>query len=198
MHPRSQRALASRNARISLFFLAVRDAAVAKSTPPMWFDVEPADMSFTQSSPHQLSNEAVIDATPERVFEIFATAERQRDWFKDFVACRWTSAAPQGAGSTREITLKTLSVKERFLVWEPGKRLSFCIYASTMPLMKRMIEDMQMEPTGSDASQTRLRWTVHYEPTLPMRLVHPVARVVFGGMFRESTEGLRRYASDHR
>jgi uncharacterized protein YndB with AHSA1/START domain len=158
----------------------------------MWFQVRPTDMSYTLSSPFQFRNEAVIQAPPERVFEILSTGEEQHKWFKDFVACRWTSAAPHGAGSTREIELKALTVKERFLAWDPGKRLSFCIYACTLPLIAEMVEDMQLEPAEGGA--TRFRWTAHYTPTLPMRLIHPVARIVFSSMFRASTEGLRRYA----
>jgi uncharacterized protein YndB with AHSA1/START domain len=158
----------------------------------MWFQVKPTDLSYTLSSPFQMRNEAVIAAPPERVFEIITNGDVQHEWFKDFVACRWTSAPPHGVGSTREVELKTLTVKERFLAWDPGKRMSFCIYASTLPLISEMLEDLQLEPTSDGG--TLFRWTAHYTPTLAMRLVHPIARVVFGGMFRASIEGLKRYA----
>src|SRR4051794_23537239 len=98
----------------------------------MWFAVEAQPLRYTQTSPRVLENVVTIDATPERVFEVFATAENQRDWFQDFVACRWTTSEPHGVGSEREIELKILTVKERFLAWEPGKRLTFAIYASTL------------------------------------------------------------------
>jgi len=162
----------------------------------MWFQVRPTDMSYTLSSPFQFRTEVVIQASPERVFEILSTGEEQRDWFKDFVTCRWTSAAPNGVGSTREIELKALTVKERFLAWDPGKRLSFCIYACTAPLITEMLEDMQLEP--AEGGGTRLRWIAHYTPTLLMRLVHPVGRAVFSNLFRASAEGLRRYAESHK
>lgn len=159
----------------------------------MWFQLHPADMSFVESSPFQLRNRAVIAAPPERVFEIIATGEGQDEWFQDFVACRWTSPPPHGEGATREIELQRMKVKERFLVWEPGKRLSFCLYASTLPLVTEMLEDMQLEPVGE--KDTLLRWDVHYRPSLGMRLVHPAVRLVFGQMFRASIDGLARYAA---
>lgn len=161
----------------------------------MWFDVESVSLGFTESSPHQIVNDAVINASPARVFEILATAEGQTEWFKDFVACRWTSDAPHGVDSTREIELKLLTVKERFLVWCPGERLTFAIYASTLPLVAAMVEDMRLSPSHGGA--TRLEWTVHYRPTMLMSPFHPVARAVFGQMFAESTRGLATYANAH-
>jgi uncharacterized protein YndB with AHSA1/START domain len=174
------------------FCLAVRTKTKARSATLMWFQVSPAEISYTQSSPFQIQNETVIHAPPDRVFEILTDGTKQHEWFKDFVACRWTSAPPYGVGSTREIELKTLTVKERFLAWDPGKRLSFCIYAITQPLVSEMVEDLQLEPASNGS--TRLRWTAHYTPTLLMRAVHPIARMKFGAMFKASLEELRRYA----
>jgi uncharacterized protein YndB with AHSA1/START domain len=160
----------------------------------MWFDVEPTDLSFVDAAPFIIENEAVINASPERVFEVFSTGEGQIEWFRDFKATRWLSEAPHGVGSTREIELKTLTVKERFVAWEPGRRLSFTIYAITLPLVTAMLEDLHFEPMGPD--RTRLRWRVNYRPSVAMRLVHPVARSIFGEMFSASTAGIARYATD--
>jgi uncharacterized protein YndB with AHSA1/START domain len=162
----------------------------------MWFAVEAQDLRFTKSSLHVLENEAIVDAPPERVFETFATAENERTWFQDFVACRWTTPGPHGVGSTREIELKLLTVKERFLLWEPGKRLTFAIYASTLPMVTGMVEDMLFEPHGE--GKTRLTWRVHYTPRLFMRPFHPILRLVLGKMFSASTRGVADYLASHR
>jgi hypothetical protein len=161
----------------------------------MWFDTEPVPLSFTDESPHHLTFEATVRATPERVFDIFATGEGQEGWFQDFVACRWTGEEPHGVGTTREIALKLLTVKERFLVWDRGKRLTFHIYAVTVPLVKAMVEDMQFTAAGE--GKTRVVWRVHYRPSLVFSLVHPIARKIFGSMFAKSLEGLTRYAESH-
>jgi uncharacterized protein YndB with AHSA1/START domain len=161
----------------------------------MWFDVEAVPLSFTERSPFHIENTARIEATPARVFEILATGEGQTEWFQDWVGFEWTTKAPYGVGSERVAKLKMLSVKERFLAWDPGKRLSFTIYGITLPLVKAMVEDMTFAPEGDRA--TRFTWRVHYRPSLAMRLVHPVGRAVFGRMFRRSTEGLARYAKAH-
>jgi hypothetical protein len=161
----------------------------------MWFDVEAVPLSFTERAPFRFENEAVIRASPERVFAIVATGERQIDWFKDFVDNRWTSPEPHGVGSTREVELKALTVKERFLAWEPGRRLSFHIYGITLPLVTAMVEDLRFEPAKDGA--TRLVWKAHYRPRLLVRAIHPVVRAVFGDMFRQTLKRLGAYAADH-
>lgn len=159
----------------------------------MWFDVAPTDLSFIEQAPFLFENEAVINASPDRVFEILATAEEQTEWFKDWKGAQWLSDPPLGVGSTREVSLRALRVKERFVAWEPGKRISFTIYAITVPLIATMLEDMQLEPMGP--SRTRFRWRAYYRPTPAMRVIHPIARSIFGSMFSASTSGLARYAT---
>lgn len=158
----------------------------------MWFDVDPVLLHFTEISPHRIENTTNIEASAARVFEILSTAEGQAEWFQDFVACRWTTPEPHGEGAEREIELKLLTVKERFIAWEPGKRLTFHVYGITLPLVEAMVEDMVIEETGDRSC--RLTWTVHYRPTLLMRLIHPAGRAIFGKMFRTSLDGLARYA----
>lgn len=160
----------------------------------MWFDVEAVPLSFTEWAPFRIENVVLIDAKPERIFEIAVNGEGQAEWFQDFIGSRWTNAE-RGVGGEREVELKLLTVKERFLVWEPAKRLSFHIHAITVPFVKAMLEDWLFEPVGDHA--TRFTWRVHYTPSLPMRLVHPLARMMFGGMFKSSAEGLARYAKAH-
>lgn len=161
----------------------------------MWFDTAPTDLTFTTSSPQKLVFDALVEARPERVFDIFAKGESQQTWFHDFKACRWTSPEPHTVGTTREIQLKLLTVKERFVAWEPGVRLTFSIDAITLPIVKRMMEDMQFEAVGEKG--TRVVWTVHYEPALLVRPFLPVAKMIFSNMFRKSLDGLVKYAAAH-
>src|SRR5262249_43436603 len=142
-----------------------------KKGTTMWFDLEPVPLSFTESSPFRIETVQLIDASPARVFAIVSTGEGQKEWFPDFVENRWTNAT-RGVGGEREVELKLFTVKERFLAWEPGKRLAFHIYASKLPVTSATIEDMVLEPVGDRA--TRLVWRVHYRPKLVARLFHPI------------------------
>jgi uncharacterized protein YndB with AHSA1/START domain len=162
---------------------------------PMWFDARSLDVGFTDTSPFHILNEIEIEAPPARIFDLFATGEGQEEWFQDFVSVDWTSGEPHGVGSERVVELKMLSVKERFVIWERGKRLTFCIYAITLPLVHAMMEDLQFEPTKRGG--TRFVWRVHYDPRLLLRAVHPVGRAVFGRLFKKSQLGLKKYAEAH-
>lgn len=157
----------------------------------MWFDVEPAGLDYLQRSPFQFRNEAVLNAPCEQVFDVLVEDRDAHIWFKDFVACRFTSPPPHGVGSTRDIELKLLTVKERFLVFEPGRRLAFCIFASTLPIVREMAEDMVLTPEGE--GRTRFSWTVHYTPALLLRPLHGPVRKAFGAMFSATAEGLAKY-----
>ena len=163
----------------------------------MWFDLEAVPLQFTESSPFHIETVTLIDATPERVFDILSTGERQADWFQDFVENRWTTET-RGVGAEREVELKLLSVKERFLAWDRGRRLAFHFYATTLPVTRATIEDMVLEAVDvRGARATRFTWRVHYRPTLPARLLHPLVRLIFGRMFKVSAAGLARYAKAH-
>lgn len=158
----------------------------------MWFNTKPSDTSYIDSAPHRLANVLTIDASPQRVFDIFATADHQDEWMPDFKACRWTSGEPHGIGSTREIEMKMLTVKERFLVWEPGKRLTFSIDAITVPIISQMLEDLRFESL-SNGQATKLIWHVHYTPALVALPIHPAARAVFSRMFSVAGKNLAKW-----
>ena len=161
----------------------------------MWFDTAPTELDFTTGSANRLTFDALIEAPPRRVFDIFAKGEGQEIWFQDFKAVKWTSPEPHQVGTTREVKLKLLSVKERFVAWDPGVRLTFSIDAITLPIVKKMMEDLQFEAVGEKG--TRFVWTVHYKPSLLMKPIHPVAKLIFGKMFRASLDGLVKYAASH-
>lgn len=161
----------------------------------MWFELTPTDLSFFDNAPFHFENEAIINASPERVFEIWATGEGQAEWFKDYKSARWYHEPPYGVGSTREVVLKALSVKERFLAWEPGKRMAFTMYGITIPLVKQMAEDLHFSPV--EGGRTRFRWKACYRPSATMRVVHPIGRRVFGGLFSASISGLTAYLAKH-
>jgi len=158
----------------------------------MWFNTKPSDPSFVDSSPNRIATVVTIDAPPRRVFDILATAEHQEEWMHDFKACRWTSGEPHGVGTTREVELKAITAKERFLIWEPGERLMFSVEAVTVPLVNQMLEDMRFEPL-SGGTATRFIWHVHYAPAKIAVPLHPIARAVFGHMFTSSAKNLAKW-----
>jgi hypothetical protein len=158
----------------------------------VWFDLDACELDFCDGSPRRIVNEAVIGLDAARTFVMLSSAEELGTWLHDFVACRWTSAPPHGVGSTRVVDLKLLSVKERFIAWQPGERLAFTITATSLPIFTRAVEDLQLSPVGADSP--RVRWTVHYELPRAMRPFDFLARAIFGRLFARSAENLSRHA----
>jgi uncharacterized protein YndB with AHSA1/START domain len=158
----------------------------------MWFEIGPADLGFAQSAPFQLESEVIINASPQRVFEIVSTVEGPSEWLHEFTACRWMSPEPHGPGTTRELEMKLLTAKARFLLWEPGKRLSYTIIGMSMPLVRRLLEDLRFEPLGD---RTRFRWTLHYTPAPLLKAIHPLGRRLLGKRLAATAYGLAAYAN---
>jgi len=155
----------------------------------MWFRLRPATLDF--ASRHRFENVVEIDAPAAKVFPLL-TGERFTEWLPDLLSWEWTSPAPRGVGSTRVVRLRSLAVKERILAWDEGRRFAFAIEEITVPLVRRMTEDMVLEPLGD--ARCRFVYTVKYEPSPLMRLIHPIARRIFGSMFRKAAQNVANLA----
>lgn len=153
-------------------------------------ELEKVGLDYTERSPFRFVNERDIAAPPAQVFAVLA-GDSWPQWFPDFLGVTWLSGTG-GLGSVREVRLKTLSVRETFLAWDDGRRYCFRIDSVTLPLIRIMVEDLALSP-GPDGG-THLRWTAHYTPRLLMRIIHPIARLIFGRMFRKAADGLKKQA----
>lgn len=157
--------------------------------------IKPSELDYATQTPYYLDNVLRIEAPPEIVFNVLSESDWGQ-WFVDFGSVTWTSPKPYGIGSTRTVQLKMLSVDERFLAWNPGSRFSFSIDAIDLPLVEAMMEDMQMLPLDNGQA-TEFRWRVYYTPTALMSAVHPIARGIFEGMFKQSLANLKTYTEAH-
>ncbi len=162
----------------------------------MWFQVTPSDLSFCEGSRHRFVNVVRLPFDAGRAFDHVASSTELPRWLEDCVSCEWTSPEPYGVGSTRDVKLKMLAVKERFLAWDRGKRFAFTAVALSIPLLSRMVEDIQLRELAP--GETELTWTVHYEPRLVARPVHPIARYIFRGLLARSAANLERLFSGQR
>lgn len=152
----------------------------------MRFACRPVGLDFIESAPLRFVYEVALDASSEEVFDILAATYWRPGFVRDIV---WTSPEPHGVGSTRTVVLnKWMGVCDKFIVWDPGKRFTFYIKETTVPLARALCEDYRLEPAGS--GKTRLTYVVACEPTLLLKLAGPVARKVIGGLFGKVTHGL--------
>lgn len=157
----------------------------------MWFRIQHVTLAFLEQAPYHFYNETLADANAEDIFAILVDTH-WAEWFEDFLAVQWLTPAPHGEASAREVTLKTLGARERFIAWEAGRRFCFAIDELTLPLVIAMVEDIQLEPVGP--AQTMIKWKVYYRPNPLMRLIHPLARRIFGNMFTRAVLRLKQQA----
>lgn len=162
----------------------------------MRFTCRKVELDFIKDASYRFENEVELDASPDAVFDIFADGESWPRWFDGIKRVVWTSPEPKGVGTTRTVTLTTMTVYEHFLAWDRGRRFAFRFEGSSLPLCRAGIEDYRLEEVAP--GRTRFFYGVYLEPSLVVRLAGPLARAQFRGMFRRAAEGLRTYVAARR
>lgn len=162
----------------------------------MAFACEPVGLDYLETARFRFTAAEVVDATPERVFEVFADGEAWRRWVQAITRVEWTSPPPYGAGTTRTVhMLGGLVAWEEFLVWEPGERMAFRIDEVSRPVVRAFAEDYRVTDVG--LGQSRIDWTLAMTP--PAAAARPVAlaggAVAFG--VRDTLRRLKRYLAAH-
>lgn len=157
----------------------------------MWFAARSLDMDFAAHTPHALTYEVELPDSSDALFALLADAARWPEWFAEMQRVQWLTPAPHGRGSERIAHLDLLSVRERFIAWEPGRRMTFCGLAMSLPLAEALVEDYQLTPIGP--GWTRLRWSVHYQLRPIFRPLHRPIRWFFDRMFRAASAALVDY-----
>ena len=108
-------------------------------------------------------------------------------WLSMVKAVRYRGEA-RGVGCERDVTVATDDIiREHFIAWQPGARLSFYVSSTTSPLPSLFMEDYVLLPVAGGA--TRLRWTVQLALRPPASALTSVAKAYFrhqalGGLTR--------------
>jgi hypothetical protein len=137
-----------------------------------------------------------VTASAQRVFDVLANGENQTEWADGYRSTTWFGTE-RDVGTVRDIHMAWITVRERFLVWEPGARFTFTCDALSIPLAQRLIEDIAFVPTESGTS--RLCWDVHFSPSplLGRTLGDRRVQAMFAPMFGGFAAGLADYAGRH-
>lgn len=121
------------------------------------------DTAFFDEAPTRFEAEVEIKASPEKIFEIFEDARAWPAWAPPIQRVDWTSPKPFGVGTTRTVTMSFgMAGDEKFIAWEPGKRMAFCFTRTTMPNVAAFGEDYHVEDLGN--GRCRVRWIMVMEP----------------------------------
>ena len=158
-----------------------------------WFDLKPCGEGFFDTASHRRSYTVELPAPPADVWAGL-TGVSPLAWCRLLGCGRYTSPRPFGVGTTREITAaRTVRLREEFLRWEEGRRHSFWVTQSNVPLFRRFAEDYLVEPAPGG---TRFTWTFAFEPApvlaRPAALTLLPAALVFRSLIGDTTRHFAR------
>jgi len=120
-------------------------------------------LEFFDLAPHRFVAEEIVTATPAQIFDVFEDPESWTVWALPIQKVEWTSPKPYGVGTTRTVSMiGGLAVVERFIAWERGTRMAFCVESSTSGTLESFAEDYHVTELGD--GRCRVRWIVGLAP----------------------------------
>lgn len=148
-------------------------------------------ISFIEDAEVKVINVVEIPASPEAIFKVFEDAQSWPKWFKGITSVEWTSPKPFGVGTTRTVSLGAMKVWEHFFLWEQNKRFSFYFTQTSLPFVKALVEDYQLE--AIDEHTTRFTYTVAYDRALPLVLAGGLGKRALRKNFGRAAKSLVTY-----
>jgi hypothetical protein len=150
-----------------------------------WFALQPCDESFFDTAPKRYADAMDIPLPAQQVWEEL-TADGTLNWCRMLGGGTWTSARPFGVDTTRtmRVGFGALVINERFFRWEEGRRKSFYVVESSLPLFRRLAEDYFVEETTP--TSCRFTWTLAAEPLPATRPGAPVNALLARSLFRDT------------
>ncbi len=128
-----------------------------------------------------------VAADPYAAFDAITDLAMEPEWFPDFVDAAWETEAPHGPGSVRWYRTADVWLREHFVRWERGQRLTFVASAISVPFVTSFGEDYRFTATDDG---TQIDWRIAYTPRPIFRPLHPIIRPYFGRTFRIAAERL--------
>ena len=161
----------------------------------MHFTCRAVELDFLDSAAWRFENIVELDAPSAEVFDVFADGESWPKWFEAVQRVVWTSPEPKGVGTTRTVSLWVaplkVTVHERFLVWDPGRRFTFRFEGVSLPLFDAGVEDYRLEDLSERSMPADLHRLRGADPAV--RLLGPITGRLFARMLRSGAQGLQSY-----
>ncbi|MBK9964979.1 MAG: SRPBCC family protein [Holophagales bacterium] len=128
----------------------------------MPFALRPEDLSFPDRALVRLAFSRLVPVPPERAFDVLADHEAWTRWFVDFKKASVAGGVREGVGMKRRVWVGPMVLDERFIAWERGRRFSFTMLQSNLPILSAMVET-----GGSHRSRAARGWTTRWDSTSP-------------------------------
>lgn len=146
------------------------------SRPLDWIDQAPVVVTRTRR----------IAATTDLVWDTIADHQSWPEWFDSLTKVEVLGRGA-GVGGGRRVHIGPIAVDEEFLVWEPGARFAFTVTHANRPVLRSMVEDIQLTAEGDSA--TTVRYTQAVEP-VAARVVAPLLRRQLSKQLEKGLAGL--------
>ena len=148
--------------------------------------LKPVDERFFSTAPLRYSHTWTIPKPAEEVWADLV-ADKPLQCIPR-LTLRWTSPRPLSVGATRRATcMGILKLDENFFIWDEGRRYTFYIFKSNLPLYRSFAEDYRVEPLRADRCQFTFR--AAGDPTFVGRLGGPI----LGRFFRDAFDAIGRH-----
>ena len=144
------------------------------------FSLEERDLAWVDRAPVVITKSFTLAAPTTEVFGRLANLSAWSEWCGGMKRVRIDGAA-SGVGALRTVWVGATRVQERFVVWDPGHRLTFTLTGSNTPGLHSMVEDWATAPDPKDPAHTVLTVRVGIEAVGILRPFPGLVRAVMSG-----------------
>ena len=144
------------------------------------FSLEERDLAWVDRAPVVIDKTFTLGASTTEVFDRLADLAAWSEWCGGMKKVRIDGPA-SGVGALRTVWVGATRVQERFVVWDPGKRLTFTLTESNTPGLHSMVEDWALVPDPQDSQRTILTVRVGIEAVALLRPFPGLVRAIMSG-----------------
>lgn len=157
----------------------------------------PQEIEFAETAPFRAEGTALVGGSPTEVWAVLADHESWPTWFAGVRACRATSEAGTGVGSTREVILVGGSkFQDRFIAWDEGSLWSFTATEMKPAAFRSLVERVTIVESGP--GRTRITYRMAFDPKPAFRPLAPLLVKVLGRNLTKALEHLGREVVERR
>ncbi len=159
------------------------------------YDCETVDLTYFDRAVRRFDFTVELNCSGDQLFQVFEDEIAWTVWAGGIQNVTWTSSKPYGVGTTRTVDLSgNLTLYERFIAWESGRHMAFCLDGTNRKTWKIFAENYDIKDLGE--GQCQLQWTVAYDGAgifgLLDRLIAPFMKRALGGYMK----GLAKYVDE--
>jgi uncharacterized protein YndB with AHSA1/START domain len=144
------------------------------------FSLEERDLAWVDRAPVVITKSFTLAAPTTEVFGRLANLSAWSEWCGGMKRVRIDGAA-SGVGALRTVWVGATQVQERFVVWDPGHRLTFTLTGSNTPGLHSMVEDWATAVDPQDPARTVLTVRVGIEAVRILRPFPGLVRAIMSG-----------------